>query len=1284
VDPNWGSREPNPAHEARGFAGVASKVARAFTDGVRDRGYAYFAKSRVVITQARPGDLVIAKVRGTETYRVRLRLRGSKLLASCTCPFFGPEGEPCKHLWATILAADARGLLPCVPVRPVKFVPDLRFYHSNAATPGMFETPSGPNELMPPEPTQHSERPSNPGPLGDAPAVFPGPGPGYGTPPSQYGQPAYRPYPYGSGSTIEPSSGYGPRDPVGGPNAYGSAPSRPPNRGYPKPADRRPPDRRRGAVPPPPPPRRGYNQPQNPPNSGYLGYGNPQGGGYGPAPYSPGGNAHRPPIDPQAPGARRRPGHLPPGRGPGQVSPRELKRIEAAKRAEAKRHALVYILDAPATIALNQIVIIPARRFRKPGTDRPVLRPWWPNQAPSRHGAWRPDPDDRIILDTLADCQIAPTPATTATTNGANYATPTSPGANGAASRRFVLRTEVQASIVERLSKTGRCRLRRTEDEEDPPVLRWDDGRPWRFMIDAKLADPAARRWTWRGSLRRGDDRMDLAEPLVLLPGLVLHGVGRAARFDDAGVFAWMLRLRHEKEMSLSETQQDSMLSKILGDARVPADELVEGLDLQTVTLPPVPCLSVRAPMQLRGSDTLIGELMFDYDGVKVPWFPPGKVAVQTNRQRAIRRSEKAEQQAKTRLDDLGFREMRVSWAERDSLEVSSKRVPQATRELVAEGWRVEADGVLYRPASDFKLAVTTNIDWFELDAQVDFGGQQVALPKILDAARRGETTITLGDGSVGMLPDDWLKKYGILADLGTTTEAGGLRFGRAQAALLDTLLANQPGSQADPEFTKVRQELTAFEGVEAIDAPAGFQGELRPYQREGLGWLEYLRRFEFGGILADDMGLGKTIQVLALLQRRRSRRQAKGPSLIVVPRSLVFNWIQEAAKFTPRLKVLDYTGQGRRALRDDFDKYDLVVTTYGTLRSDIVDLSQITFDYAILDEAQAIKNADSQSAKAARLLKARARLAMTGTPIENHLGELWSIFEFLNPGMLGSANVFKRHAAALTGGDEQGRRLLARALRPFILRRTKRQVVKDLPEKVEQTLYCDLETEQRQMYEGLKLHYRNALLRKDDGALQRSKIEVLEALLRLRQASCHPGLIDKTRTAEPSAKLEMLLPQLEEVIEEGHKALVFSQFTSFLSIVRKRLDDAGIVYEYLDGKTRDREARVERFQNDPDVPLFLISLKAGGLGLNLTAAEYVYLLDPWWNPAVEAQAIDRSHRIGQTQQVFAYRLIARDTVEQKILELQQKKRDLADAILGGDSRMISTLSRDDLEFLLS
>jgi SNF2 family DNA or RNA helicase len=338
-----------------------------------------------------------------------------------------------------------------------------------------------------------------------------------------------------------------------------------------------------------------------------------------------------------------------------------------------------------------------------------------------------------------------------------------------------------------------------------------------------------------------------------------------------------------------------------------------------------------------------------------------------------------------------------------------------------------------------------------------------------------------------------------------------------------------------------------------------------------------------------------------------------------------------------------------------------------------------------VLDEAQAIKNANTASAKAVRLLRGTHRLALSGTPVENHLGELWSLFEFLNPGMLGEAKVLKMTGGLARNPGEEARQLLAHALRPFILRRTKQQVARELPPKTEQTIFCELEPVQRKQYDDLRRHYRDTLLsRVQNDGVGKATMHVLEALLRLRQAACHPGLLDEKRKEEPSAKLDVLLDHLDELREEGHKALVFSQFTSLLAIVRERLDEAGVRYEYLDGATRDRQARVDTFQNDPACSLFLVSLKAGGVGLNLTAAEYVFLLDPWWNPAVEAQAIDRTHRIGQSRPVFAYRLIARDTVEEKVLELQKNKRDLADAILGEDNSLIRDLKREDLELLLS
>jgi SNF2 family DNA or RNA helicase len=402
-----------------------------------------------------------------------------------------------------------------------------------------------------------------------------------------------------------------------------------------------------------------------------------------------------------------------------------------------------------------------------------------------------------------------------------------------------------------------------------------------------------------------------------------------------------------------------------------------------------------------------------------------------------------------------------------------------------------------------------------------------------------------------------------------------------------------------------------------------------------------------------------------------------------VVPRSLVFNWLAEAARFTPELRVLDHTGTGRTKKKDPFAGCDLVLTTYGTLRRDVAALRETEFDYLILDEAQAIKNADSQTAKAARLLRGRHRLALTGTPIENHLGELWSLLEFLNPGLLGASPLLATEE--LRNPDPETLERLARGLRPFLLRRTKEQVAPELPPKVEQTLFCELPGKQRRLYDELRDHYRAALgARIGAQGLGRSKILVIEALLRLRQAACHPGLLDKGRAAEPCAKLDLLLPQLQEVLAEGHKALVFSQFTSFLALLRERLEREKLPYLYLDGATRDRQARVEAFQSDPDTKLFLISLKAGGLGLNLTAADYVYLLDPWWNPAVESQAIDRTHRIGQTRPVFACRIVARDTVEEKILELQKTKRDLADAVIQADQSLLAGLTREDLELLLS
>ena len=605
-------------------------------------------------------------------------------------------------------------------------------------------------------------------------------------------------------------------------------------------------------------------------------------------------------------------------------------------------------------------------------------------------------------------------------------------------------------------------------------------------------------------------------------------------------------------------------------------------------------------------------------------------------------------------------------------------------RALIEEGWTVEAEGKLVRGSGRFDVQLVSGVDWFDLQGGATFGGGTARLPELLRALKHGEHWVKLDDGSFGILAEEWLQGFGDLARLGEV-DGDALRFRRSQIGLLDVLLAQEPNVDVDAGFRRAREELRSFEGITPEDPPPSFQGTLRDYQREGLGWFRFLDRFGFGGCLADDMGLGKTVQVLALLASFPRTTGKRKPSLVVAPRSLVFNWLEEAARFTPRLRWRDHTGIGRRRDARAFSRCDVVITTYGTLRRDVALFRETEFECIVLDEAQAIKNARTQASRAVRLLRGRRRLALSGTPIENHLGELWSLFEFLNPGVLGRAAAFRSIAKQAAEVDSRSRDLLARAARPFILRRTKAQVARELPARTEQTLYCEMNKEQRRLYDELLAHYRSALMsRVEEKGIERSRIQVLEALLRLRQAACHPGLIDRGRREEPSAKLDALFPQIEEILTEDHKALVFSQFTSFLSIVRDRLDAAGTPYAYLDGRTRKRAGVVRRFQEDPDCPLFLISLKAGGLGLNLTAAEYVYLLDPWWNPAVEAQAIDRTHRIGQTRPVFAYRMVVRNTVEERILELQSAKKELADSIIRADDRTGFRLTREDLELLLS
>jgi len=836
-------------------------------------------------------------------------------------------------------------------------------------------------------------------------------------------------------------------------------------------------------------------------------------------------------------------------------------------------------------------------------------------------------------------------------------------------------------TILPKLCATGRLGwiLDRSK-----PTLTWDGGPPWRLSLEmVELQGTGSTRIV--GWLHRDGERRPLADPVLLQANGIVVWQDQLSTFTAEDTFPWVSLLRRERHLDIPESDLDALLEELSTLPILPALELPSEWQWEEVRATPSPELKLR-PAPPPRTELLEGKVSFDYEGHRVPASQESSRIFDRREHRIIHRDLVAEKKAAERLETLGFRSTTDLRGRQHNIQLGAEILPRVAP-LLEEGWLIEIEGQPLRAASDISFKVSSGIDWFELRGELKFAGTSVAIPRLLAAVRRGDRLIRLDDGSQGMLPEAWIERYMPLAKLAHGEAGEAVRYLPSQATLLDTLLAAEPEADFDSQFAQIRQRLEGFEKIEPAHQPRGFRGQLRDYQREGLAWLKFLSELGLGGCLADDMGLGKTVQILALLQElgtRANGESTRRPSLIVAPRSLLHNWIEEAERFTPNLRVISYSGPDRKEKLGQLADTDVLVTTYGLLRRDIHRLRVIEFDYAILDEAQAIKNASAQSTKAARLIRAEHRLALTGTPVENHIGELWSLFEFLNPGMLGRLPAFK----SLTQKPVPAPKAfssLARALRPFILRRTKGEVLHDLPAKTEQTLFCELDSKESKLYTELRDHYRNALEQRigTDG-LGRSKIHVLEALLRLRQAACHPGLVDPARSRQSSAKLDTLLEHLDEVIRGGHKALVFSQFVRLLEIVKRHLTERGVPFEYLDGKTRDRKRRIDRFQTAPDCQVFLISLKAGGLGLNLTAADYVFVLDPWWNPAVEAQAVDRAHRIGQTRPVFAYRLIARDTVEEKILSLQQSKRELADAILPPDGSVIGNLSVDDLQLLLS
>jgi len=605
-------------------------------------------------------------------------------------------------------------------------------------------------------------------------------------------------------------------------------------------------------------------------------------------------------------------------------------------------------------------------------------------------------------------------------------------------------------------------------------------------------------------------------------------------------------------------------------------------------------------------------------------------------------------------------------------------KVSKSLTFLMEIGWKIfDFQGRQLVRHTDYNLQLAEVSDVIEVKGTLNYESHQVNISQVLGAFNRRDRFVEISENFIGFIPDSFDNKT--LDALSEISEVvtDRVSFKRNKIGAIDELLEDR-SIYLDEQLKFLRDNLKNFEGISLVLPKENFKGVLRPYQQEGVNFLKFLYDFQFSGLLADDMGLGKTVQVLAFL----SLLTLNKPILIVLPASLVFNWQLEIKRFTPDFKVSIHHGLNReKVLQTDAN---IILTTYSTLRIDLDIFKEVEFECLILDEAQTIKNAHTQIAIALFSLKSRFRLSITGTPIENHLKELWSHFRFLMPELLGDESSFLGDLQAASS-DQRYLKKIKKKIRPFILRRKKEDVAKDLPERIEQTVFVEMPQAQRKIYEDYFSGVKHSLIKKVDlDGFSKHRMEVLEAILRLRQICCHPILVSGQQEESCcSAKMEALLVDIETAILEGRKILVYSQFTSMLKLIAKEVTKKGYSYAYLDGQTVNREKVVSSFQDDLSIPLFLISLKAGGVGLNLTAADYVFLYDPWWNDAIENQAINRAHRIGRKNTVFAKRYIMLETIEEKMMTLKKNKGKIASDIFDDELSEIN-LSADDFKFLLS
>jgi superfamily II DNA or RNA helicase len=685
-------------------------------------------------------------------------------------------------------------------------------------------------------------------------------------------------------------------------------------------------------------------------------------------------------------------------------------------------------------------------------------------------------------------------------------------------------------------------------------------------------------------------------------------------------------------------------------------------------------------------------------DGMTVPVIvkpPPPQSA--SKRARCIRCDIAAQQDAAAKLRDLG-----LSPAEDGNKFVASG--DDAIRFWTEGIGTLPDDWDLYIPddlvdvqmrneALTANARVSSGVDWLSLRLNFESEGVAVTQEELARCLAEGRRYVRLADGTFARIdPQKVREVLQRQAEILATGGGNGARLPLSQAGRVEDLLDQVGRSNVSGDARDLFHKLRDIDEIKGARKPRNLRAQLRPYQEQGFHWLWFLHEIGSGGVLADDMGLGKTVQTLALLLAVKAEdakiegKRKPFKALIVAPTSVVTNWLREMDKFAPSLRHALWHGAERKERQDELEDADVVVTSYALLRRDEEMLKEIDWRYVILDEAQQIKNPMSATARAAKRLRSDRRLALSGTPIENRLSEIWSIFDFVSPGLLGPLEKFEeRYSRPIDGGDRGAAERLRATIHPFILRRTKSEVARDLPEKIETDQFCELTGEQASLYGAVLKEVRAQVLGEvERQGLARSHIQILAGLTRLRQAACDPRLLGLPRQFgdDDSGKLVALRELVQTSIEGGHKVLVFSQFVSMLQLIRRAMDEDKVAYEYLDGSTKDRLERVDHFQSDDGPPVFLISLKAGGSGLNLTAADTVIHFDPWWNPAVEDQATDRAHRIGQTKVVTTYRLIAKGTIEEKILELADKKRELVGAVLAEDVGGAKKLTKGDLEDL--